>query len=806
MRNWAWWVAGVASGAVPVASVMGRRHRRVVTALRDERNRLTLLAETAPSVIVSFRLTADGRWCFPYTTHRIEEIFGLRAATASDLGTELRTRIHPEDLDEIAQVLEESARMMEPFRHVFRVNHPSRGEILVEGHSMPVREEDGGVTWHGTLTDVTDRWLMEHQLRERERLLEETGRLAEVGGWEWDVVDGVGRWTQEVARMHGLPEDAPADPSSILGLYVGDSREQLRVALEAAVARAEPYELELELEAADGTRKWIRTIGRPVLRDGVVVRVRGALQDITRQKTAEAAMKDRLALQERLSVLAAASPGVIYAFRLDPHGRMSLPLATRQLEDLFGVADLEQDAEPILQRIHPDDAARVRERILESARTLAPWAEEFRYLHPTRGQLWLEGRAAPAPQADGGVLWHGFIFDIGQRKLLEEQFRQAQKMEAIGQLAGGVAHDFNNLLTVILGNATLLGMSSLPAPEAEHTEEITRAATRAADLTRQLLLVSRRQVLHRVPLDLNDAIGSMIRLLGRLLGESVHLHPELAPGLPPVLADPGMLGQVLLNLAVNARDAMPAGGTLVIRTALVDEGFTPTDGGAPISGPCVCLTVSDTGSGMSDDVLERIFQPFITTKAPGKGTGLGLATVYGIVRQHGGAISVSSQTGAGSTFRIALPAASENPVPVPVMPGGLTAALGGAAVLVVEDEPSVRQLTAGVLEQAGYRVLTASTGRAALDLFHQERDRIEAVITDIVMPDGMSGYDLARILHQEVPGLPVIYTSGYSADAEGGELTLSEGINFLQKPYQLSVLTHVVRQALERRAQQSGAS
>ncbi len=393
--------------------------------------------------------------------------------------------------------------------------------------------------------------------------------------------------------------------------------------------------------------------------------------------------------------------------------------------------------------------------------------------------------------------------DITDRLNLEEQLRHSQKMEAIGQLAGGVAHDFNNILTIIQGHISLLAsISPLPPDMAESLEQMAMATDRAANLTRQLLTFSRKQIMQLKPMDLNDTIATASNMLQRLLGENISLHFNYSPRLPAVLADSGMIEQILMNLAVNARDAMPDGGKLIISTEKVSlDAARAKKHPDAREGSFVCLTVSDTGCGINPEVLGRVFEPFFTTKEIGKGTGLGLATVYGIVQQHHGWIDVKSQINRGTTFHIFLPAADdparidqpEKPVPTRVNGGHET-------ILVVEDEPALRELVTSVLEFYGYRVLEAMHGKEALTVWSRHKDDIDLLLTDIVMPEGLSGLEVAELLKNDRPDLKVIYSSGYSVELFEQKLKLSEGVNFLPKPYQPKTLAQFVRQCLDGRA------
>ena len=392
---------------------------------------------------------------------------------------------------------------------------------------------------------------------------------------------------------------------------------------------------------------------------------------------------------------------------------------------------------------------------------------------------------------------HCYAADITDRLALEEQLRQSQKMDAIGHLAGGIAHDFNNLLTVIHGNTTLLqrGKAS-PGFRAEALEHIAKATDRAAALVRQLLTFSRQQVLQPRELDLNDVVVNLVKMLERVVREDVHVKLDL-PGRPlHTHADAGMLDQVLMNLVVNARDAMPDGGTLLLATSAVVIGHDDLHAFPDLRpGRYACLRVTDTGTGIPPELLARIFEPFFTTKDPGKGTGLGLATVFGIVKQHSGTVSVASVVGQGTTFTVFLPATGEVATESPAATEELEAAGGSEAILVVEDEEAVRRLVQQVLEMHGYRVSVVSTGAAALEL---PRDaKFDLVLTDVIMPGGVSGRDLAERLRTTAPGLKVIYMSGYTGELAGRGLELREGVNFLQKPFGPAPLLRCVRGCLD---------
>jgi two-component system, cell cycle sensor histidine kinase and response regulator CckA len=398
-----------------------------------------------------------------------------------------------------------------------------------------------------------------------------------------------------------------------------------------------------------------------------------------------------------------------------------------------------------------------------------------------------------------GAAVHRALRESKERKQLLAQLLQAQKMESIGRLAGGIAHDFNNILTVIQGHASLmLSDANLDQEMEESAEQISLAAERGASLTRQLLTFSRQQVIQSREVNLNHVIEGVIKMLRRVLGEDIMLE-FLSGSLPPILADAGMLEQVLMNLVVNARDAMPRGGRLRISTSTqIFDSTTAQQNPEASPGQFVCLAVADTGCGIAPENISRIFEPFFTTKEVGKGTGLGLATVYGIVKQHSGWITLESELNRGTTFKICFPATSGQARDLCFTPADEKVSGGSETILLVEDETPLRRLVRSVLESYGYRVLEAESGHRALRLWKEHRSEINLLLTDLVMPGGMTGRDLADLLRQENPALRIIFMSGYGAEVVGHDFRLRPDINFLQKPYAPRTLAKCVRSCLDK--------
>ena len=395
----------------------------------------------------------------------------------------------------------------------------------------------------------------------------------------------------------------------------------------------------------------------------------------------------------------------------------------------------------------------------------------------------------------------GILMDITERKQLEEQLRQLQKMESIGQLAAGVAHDFNNILAVIQGHTDMVLSGMVEGKEVEESlKQVSAAAKRAANLTRQLLAFSRKQEMETQALNLNEVVKGTTQMLMRLLGAPVTLEFNAAPDLPAINGDFGLMEQILLNFAVNARDAMPRGGQLTISTGT--RKFAETEikrNPEARAGWFVCLSVVDTGTGIAPEILPRIFEPFFTTKEAGKGTGLGLATVYGIVKQHQGWIEVDSHVGRGTSFRVFFPASSNSGTVSSPLVSTTTARGKGEVILIAEDEPAFRRLAARILRNLGYEVLEASSGVEAITIWEQHGKKVNLLLTDLVMPDGLTGRELAKQMATREAGLKVIYTSGYSPEMRETSFLFREGYNFLQKPYPPARLAETVRRCLDQK-------
>src|SRR6266702_530342 len=574
-----------------------------------------------------------------------------------------------------------------------------------------------------------------------------------------------------------------------------DDLPRINAALRDIVASpGTPAGLELRWRHKDGSWRHIDAVAVDRLAEPAVGAIVVNFRDVSERRTAEAALRDS---EERYRTLVEGVRDIIFA--LSPEG--TIASLNPAFETITGWRREEWVRRPFERLVHPEDLPLALELLGRVVRGELRPASQFR-VRTAKGDYRV-GEFSATPQLHEGRLVGilGIGRDVTERVQLEQQLRQAQKMEAVGRLAGGVAHDFNNILTAITGYADLLAEDLPPGdPRRQDAAEIRKAAERAAGLTRQLLAFSRQQVLQSRVLDPNALVSELEKMLHRLLGEDVRLATRLPPGVGHVKADPGQLEQVIMNLVVNSRDAMPNGGQLTIETANVelDEAYAREHYPAR-PGPYVMVAVSDTGTGMNDEVQAHLFEPFFTTKERGKGTGLGLASVYGIVQQSGGFIWVYSELGHGTTFKIYLPRVDEPTGATARETARETPVVGGTeTVLLAEDEAPVRAVARQVLERHGYTVLEAPSAEAALDVAERYSGTIHLLLTDVIMP-GLSGRDLAVRLATLRPEARVIYMSGYTDDAITRHGVLEPGLAYVQKPFTPDIIARKVREVLDKR-------
>jgi PAS domain S-box-containing protein len=610
--------------------------------------------------------------------------------------------------------------------------------------------------------------------------------------WEAEIAPLRFTFVSEHARtLLGYPVERWLDePGFWASLIHPDDRERVMETRDPAVLAERDHAFEYRVRAADGRTVWLRDAVRVAEGADGRARLRGVMVDVTTRRRTDDVVRRLAAIVESTedAVIAEALDGTILSWNAGA-------------ERTFGWREDEVVGRSVFELLEPSRHDEERDILARVAAGERVSRHETERRDREGRRVLVSLTVSPILDAAGGVQCAAVVArDVTDERRLQAQLRQAQKMEAVGRLAGGVAHDFNNLLTAIKGNAGLL-LGDLPpgSPLREEVEEIDRASQRASDLTRQLLAFSRRQVLQPRVVDLNAVITETQRMLRRLIEEDVSIEVSLAPGVARVKADPGQVEQVLLNLAVNARDAMPRGGRLGIATSAEVVPPEPRAGWPyyVAAGEYVRLDVTDSGTGMAADVVQHLFEPFFTTKPPGKGTGLGLSTVYGIVKQSGGYVWAETEPGAGSRFVVLLPrAAAAADVPV-IGEEGRPGAGGGATVLLVEDEESVRSLTRRVLARAGYHVLEARDGRHALEVALAERGPIDLLLTDVVMPGG-GGPRLAQAMSGLRPATRVLYMSGYPGGSIAGH-GLAPGMDLLAKPFSPEALLRRVADALSGR-------
>ena len=790
------WLCFVA-GCVVASFLNEALHRARQRAVASQQAYAVTLASIADTVI-----TTDVQGRITFVNPEAVRLTGWSAAEAAGQPLAKVFRIVNETTraaveDPVRKVLRSQA-VVEPTNHTVLIARDGR-EYIIDENAAPLRQADGKIT--GVVLvfrDSTEKKKAGEILRRNMLLLQPAGHIAKVGGWEFDPATGQGQWDDEVTRIHDL--DLKTQPTRELGLsfYPGESRKRIEAALKLATETGTPYDLELELITAKGVHKWIRTICQPVMENGKVVRMCGAFQDITEKKAAEEKITRE---QARFKLIFDTVPIGIAFHTVHPDGRYTRTINEAHLR-LCGLTREQHDEPGTYAKIsHPDDR-KLQQQFNDQihAGIIKQYSFEKRYLHPDHKVVWVNFSYQREVYPDGTTEELTTVTDITERKRLEEQLRQSQKMEAIGKLAGGVAHDFNNILAVIQLQIGLLEVTGNLQPEQQEiASEIAKATQRATNLTRQLLLFSRKQALQPRDLDLNDVVTNITKMLQRTLGETIHLEFHYFAGALFIHADPGMMDQILVNLAVNSRDAMPKGGRLTIETTAVQfDADSARQVPQARPGAFACLSVSDTGCGIPPQVLPRIFDPFFTTKDVGKGTGLGLATVFGIIQQHQGWITVESDPGRGTTFRVYLPqinkAASlpaSKPLPTNVRGGHET-------ILIVEDEAPLCAVLRTALSGLGYRIIEAHNGLEALTAWQQHRGEIQLLLTDMVLPDGMNGKEIARQLLQANPKLKIIYASGYSTEVAGHDLSLIDGVNFLAKPFEVQKLAKTVRDCLDR--------
>jgi PAS domain S-box-containing protein len=684
----------------------------------------------------------------------------------------------------------------------------------VEVTGSVVRRADDGrpLAVAGTMRDVTERHrerlALERAREHSEKLLRETGELAGVGGWSFEVASQSLEWTHMTRKIHQVADDFVPTVAEAVAFYAPESRPTIAAAVELALRDGTPFDVELRLVTAASRSIWVRAVGRAELRDGTVARLVGAFQDVSEQRSRATALRDEWSKTQRyLDTVQTVIVALDAQLTVTMSNRHACDLLGYAREDLIGRSWLDVCISPGHRDRHAEIVRAALAGTEARDRELPVRCRDGR----ERVVSWRATRMVDAVTGASGVLLSGE--DVTGQRELEQRMTRAQRLEAIGTLAGGLAHDLNNALTPITLALDVLG-ESRPADDGL-ISVLARSAGHAAAVVRQLLTFARGARGEKTQLDPQTSVREIAELLGSLLPKSITLELGVRPGLPHVLADPTQLQQVLLNLCVNARDAMPQGGKLglEVSSTVLESAPNETHWGAPcVPGPYVVFRVTDTGMGIPADVLERIVEPFFTTKALEGGSGLGLSMVVGITKAHGGFLSVSTTLGRGSTFAIFFPVFSEglSPALSPTRdaahgaptPGREDEAVGlrkllGPSVLFVDDEVAVGQVASRILEVARCRVEVFASGEAALAHFAVDPARWDVLVTDYHMPD-MNGARLAEAARRLRPSIAIVIASGRFEDYRAQDVTLPDRCVRLDKPFGPDRLMAAIKAAIAR--------
>jgi PAS domain S-box-containing protein len=774
---------------------------------------IRLVADALP-VLISY---VDAGRCYRYNNKAYERWFGRRRSLV--YGRHLRDVLGEAAYEELRPLVD-AALAGEPVSVDASLPYEGAGERHVHLEYVPDIRQDGSVAgFFALVQDISESKRVEETLRESEARFRAMADCAPAPVWVTST-DGIEFVNKAFVEVAGVPAEGLTGAVWMSIVHPDDLADALERRRRAWEERS-PYGYHARFRRADGEWRWMQVSCNPRLDEtGTLIGYVGMAVDLTELKRAEDELRES---EARFRGMADSAPAPVWV--TDAQG---IEFANRGLSEFTGLSVEQLRGDTWMKLCHPDDIGAVQEIRAQAWETKSPYAFEARFRRHDGEWPWLRCTCKPRESLAEFLGYVGLAVDItearaaehallelnqslearidaaiAERRRVEEVLRQAQKMEAVGQLTGGIAHDFNNLLTVIGGNLDLAARRLGPDADTRALRAIASAMTgaeRAATLTQRLLAFSRRQPLAPKAIDPNALLAGMSDLLHRTLGETIEVETRLAAGIGRIEADPHQLESAILNLAVNARDAMPAGGRLVIETAAARlEAEESADGEHVASGQYVALTVSDTGVGMSADTMQRAVEPFFTTKEVGKGTGLGLSMVYGFVRQSGGHLRIESKENEGTRVHIYLPRiAADIRDEEPAEAAAAPRAGGEETILVCEDDDDVRAYTIELLEELGYRVHHAHDGPATLRLLEDADRRIDMLFTDVVLPGGMTGAELAREAQTLRPGLKVLYTTGYARDAIVHEGRLDPGIDLITKPFTFAELASRVRDMLDR--------
>ncbi len=711
--------------------------------------------------------------------------------------------LHINDIDAEetpAQTKERIHRIITNKTELFETSHRREDGSVFPVEIATTFINKGGGKFVCFARDLTDRKLAEDELKSNYALLQIAGETARFGGWSVDLEKNICTWSDAVADIHDVPHGYSPPVQEAINFYAPKWREKITQCFSACVKEGNSYDEEMEIFTQKGKYVWVRAIGKAVKNEkDKVIKVQGSFQDITDKKQAEEALRES---EEKLQALFSAMTEMVVVHELlfDDKG---MPCNYRILDcnqAFCRITKIKKETAvgQTATQVYNTDSAPYMDVYSRVAQSGKP--DEFVTYYASMDKHFLVSVVSPRKNFFATIT--SDITEImraeAEREKLQDQLNQAQKMESVGRLAGGVAHDFNNMLSVILGHTEMaMGGIEPSAPLYANLHAVRQAAKRSADLTRQLLAFARKQIIAPKITDLNEIVEGILVMLRRLIGEDIELTWLPGKKLAPVKVDPSQIDQILANLCVNSRDAIDDVGKITIETAAVafDEAYCAEHAGFK-PGEYILLALSDDGCGIDRETLDHIFEPFFTTKEQDKGTGLGLASVYGAVKQNNGFINVYSEPGQGTTVRIYLPRYTANSAGVAEKAPDYPAERGHETVLLVEDEPMILEMTTRMLERLGYTVLTAGTPNEAVRLAQKHPARIDLLLTDVVMPE-MNGRDLAKNLLSIYPDIRQLFMSGYTANVIAHHGVLDEDVHFIQKPFSIRDLAEKVREALD---------